>query len=808
MKPKILLILLLAPASLAAATHDNDVEWFGVFSYPGYRSPLFPATGESFTVELRVYRGDITGARVRAWDGSEHFYSMSRNRTEGPYDIYRSASIPANRTYVYYYFEITDGTKTDYYNALGMWSDPPPRGDFLVDAASSGRYPLGATVVPGGVVFRVWAPNATSAAVAGSFNGFSTIQSPMTSNQGFWEALVPNAGAGQEYKFVFNGGNVRRTDPYARRQINSAGNSVIVHPGAYVWGDAGWVTPFFEDMVIYELHVGSFSGQGDGVGHYPGHYRDVVDKHLDHLAGLGINMVELLPVGEFAGDQSWGYNPSFQFAPESAYGAPDDLKYLVDRCHRRGIGVIMDVVYNHMGGSDLSGNLLDFDGTEIYFYPNGNAFRDTPWGPRLDYGRVEVRNYIRENVRYWLEELHMDGLRIDATSFINVNGDGWQVLKDIAQTADTVSPKVIVVAEQLPNDVAVTRPIDQGGAGLDTQWDDLFHDNLRQAIQDAAFGDPSMRAIAAGVNHFDFPSGTNVVNYIESHDEAGHQGRVAEIADPGNHQSIYAHGRSKVAAALVLFAAGIPMLLQGQEFLEDRRFGDARENRIQWSYATSHGDFLKFTQDAVRLRRAQPALRSSSLQNVFHVNDTDNVLAFHRWTGWGDDLVIVVSLNNNDLASYELGFPLPGDWFEVFNGDAGVYGGQNHGNAGKIAANGSARDGLAQSASISIPRMGVLVFARKPLTPGPEPGFVRGNCNGDRTVDISDAIRTLGILFLGLSVGECHAACDANADGRVDISDGIYTLTFLFGSGPAPSGPYPGCGPNPGSLECTAVCRQ
>ena len=143
----------------------------------------------------------------------------------------------------------------------------------------------------------------------------------------------------------------------------------------------------------------------------------------------------------------------------------------------------------------------------------------------------------------------------------------------------------------------------------------------------------------------------------------------------------------------------------------------------------------------------------------------------------------------------------------MLNGDARAYGGRNHGNAGKVTANGPARDGLAQSASILIPRMGVLVFARKPLTPEPEPGFVRGNCNGDRTVDISDAIQTLGILFLGAAVGDCYAACDANSDGRVDISDGIFTLTFLFGGGPAPLAPYPDCGPNPGSLECTAKCE-
>lgn len=802
-----LVLMALAAALLPGAQNDNDVEWNGVFSHAGYRNPVFPAKGQAFAVELRVFKGDITGALVRVWDGSEKFYPMTWNRGEGAYDFWRGAVAGTSASYLYYYFEITDGSDRDTYNALGMWDGPPPQGDFLIDTTGLGKYPLGATPAAGGVAFRVWAPHATSAGVAGTFNNWSATANPLIANQGFWEGLVPNAAPGQEYKFVFNGGSLWRTDPRARRQVNSVGNSVIVNPGAYAWGDAGWTTPYFEDMVIYELHAGSFSGEGDGVSHSPGRFRDAADRHLDHLVELGINTIELMPVGEFAGDRSWGYNPAFQYAVESAYGGPDDMKYLVDRCHQRGIGVLLDVVYNHMGPGDLAGNLLEYDGGEIYFYPPGNGYRDTPWGPRLDYGRVEVRDFIRDNARTWLEEYHLDGLRVDATDFIKVNEEGWRVLKDIAQTADTVSPKAIVIAEQLPNDPAVTRPIAQGGAGLDAQWNDLFHDNLRQALGAAAFGDPSMAAIAAGVNHFAFPSGTNVVNYIESHDEAANQGRVPKVADPADPESPWAYGRSKVAAALTLFAAGIPMLLQGQELLESRPFGDGEGNRVQWTYRARHADFFQFMKDAVRLRRTQPALRSSSFQNVFHVNDGANVLAFHRWTGSGDDLVIIASLSNGDFSGYELGFPLAGEWFEVLNGDAAAYGGGNFGNLGKVIASGRPLDGFAQSAAVNVPRMGVLVFARKPLAP-PGPGFLRGDSNGDGGADAADAVRALEILFLRGARGECLAASDANADGSVDISDPVYLLIHLFAGGPAPPPPWPACGPASGGLECSSICKN
>jgi 1,4-alpha-glucan branching enzyme len=794
------------PRTAGAAGNDDDVEWFGVSSSPWDRSPLHPGKNQAFTVDLRVFRGDITSARVRMWDGAERFFDMAWIRNEGAHDVYRATVGGTSADYLYYRFDVTDGSDTAHLNALGMWGSPPPHGDFLIDTTPLGRHPLGATRVAGGTVFRVWAPSAASAAVAGNFNGWSATAHPLVPNQGFWQAIVPSAATGSEYKFVFDG-EVWRTDPRARRQTSSVGNSVVADPSSFAWRDEGWVTPFFEDMVIYELHVGTFSGGGDGVNRHPARFRDVVDAHLGHLLELGVNVIELMPLGEFAGDLSWGYNPAFQFAPESAYGSPDDLKHLVDVCHRHGIAVILDVVYNHMGPSDLAGNLLEYDGEELYFYPEGNGYRETPWGPRLDYGRVEVRDFIRDNVRYWLEEFHLDGLRVDATDFIKVNAEGWDVLRDISRAADAVSPKAIVVAEQLPNDPAVSLPVSEGGGGLDAQWNDGFHDALRQAIRDAAFGDPNMGAVAAGVNHFAFPSGTGVVNYVESHDDAAHQGRIPVAADSSDPGSEFARGRSKVAAALVLLAAGIPMLLQGQELLESRPFGDAQENRIRWSLRTEHSDFFLFMKDVVRLRRTQPALRSSSPQNVFHVNDGANVMAFHRWAGEGDDLVVIVSLSNADFTSYDLGLPLAGQWFEVLNGDAAAYGGSNLGNGGSVMASGPPRDGLPHSASIVIPRRGALVLARRPISVGDGPSFIRGDCNGDETIDISDALRILFHLFRGAGGGDCLASCDAGGDGLVTVTDAVGVLTHLFREGPPPAAPWPDCGPNPGTLECGRRCE-
>lgn len=787
------------------AGNDGDVEWWGVYSDPSWRAPERPGAGEAFSVDLRVFRGDITGAAVRTWDGAERRYEMAWVRNEGIYDVWSARVAGTSSPYLYYRFEIRDGPDVDHYNALGMWDDVPPRGDFLVDTTPLGKYPLGATPTAAGTVFRVWAPNAASAAVAGSFDGWSASRNPLVRNQGFWQALVPEASPGDEYKFVFDG-RLWRTDPRARRQTSSAGNSVVVQPGAFSWSDAGWVAPEFEDLVIYELHVGTFSGEEDGATAYPGRFRDAADRHLDHLVELGINAVELLPVTEFAGDRSWGYNPAFLYAVESAYGGPEDLRYFVDRCHSRGIAVVLDVVYNHMGASDLAGNLLEYDGQEIYFYPPGSGYRETPWGPRLDYGRVEVRDFVRENVRFWLEEFHLDGFRLDGTAYVNVNSDGWRLLAEIAETVDRVSRKAIVIAEHLPNDPWVTRPTAEGGAGMDAQWNDAFHDNLRRAVREAAFGRPSMSAVADGLNAFGLGGGAKVVNYIESHDEAATDGRVPVAADPADPGGEWAQGRSRVALGLCLFGAGIPMILQGQEFLEDRPFGDGKEHRIRWGNRGRHAGFFRFAKDAVRLRTTQPALRSSAPQNVYHVNDSARVLALHRWTSAGEDLVAVASLSNDDFERYDLGFPLSGTWYEVLNGDGAAYGGRDFGSGGRIVAAGPPLHGMPASAAIRMPRMGLLVFARRPLER--PSGFLRGDSNGDRRADLSDAVRALGILFLGGDSGDCLAACDANGDGTLDVSDPVYLLNYLFlGFGPPPA-PWPDCGgdPSPGGLGCSREC--
>jgi len=713
---------LILAGSLFGASNDNNVEWDGIHSDGSYRSPRHPVAGQAFTVELRVFRGDITSARVRTFDGNVAHHDMVWVRNEGAsgqYDIW-SATVPATSSpFLYYRFEITDGSDTDHFNRLGLTGSEPGSGDFLINLTELGRFPLGPTPDAGSVVFRVWAPNATAVHVAGDFNGWNTTAAPLTNVAGVWQTRLTNVLHGQQYKYAIENGTLHwRTDPHARRFTSSVGNSVFWQPDLFSWSDTNWVTPYFEDMILYELHVGTFSGEDDGATGHPATFRDVVDRHLDHLVESGVNMVELMPINEFAADLSWGYNPVSQYAIESVYGHPDDLKHLINRLHQAGLGVLVDVVFNHMGASDLAGNILEYDGDEIYFYPEGDGYRDTPWGPRPNYGLRPVREYLTDTVRYWIEEYHVDGFRLDGTDFIKVNTDGWRLLRDIKFATDSLSPKAIVTAEQLPNDPAVTQGTDAGGAGLDAQWNDAFHDSLRDALDASAFGDPDIGRLVAGMNHFDF-GGPRAINYIESHDEVAVHGRAVEAADPSDPHSVWAYGRGKLAYGLVMFTAGIPMLLQGQELMEDRRFGDATGNRIQWDYRQDYLDYFLACRDMTWLRRRSPALRANAGQNIFHVNEAANVVAWHRWAGPDDDLIIVASFNNNSFENYCIGLPLDGTWMELINTDASVYGGDNHGNGGFVSANGGGLHGFPYSACIALPRTGLLVLGRRTvdLTP-------------------------------------------------------------------------------------------
>jgi len=548
---------------------------------------------------------------------------------------------------------------------------------------------MGAIPYPQGVTFRVWAPNADDVAVTGSFDRWDPTCHPLAREpEGTWSADVPGARPGDEYQFLIRRGDQElwRVDPRARRLTNSVGNGIVHDPDAFDWGDQQFRTTDWNDLVIYELHVGTFS---EGMHGHPGTL-DGVRRRIAYLRELGVGAIQLMPPFEFGGERSWGYNPAYPYAVESSYGSPDDLKELVRDAHRAGIGVILDVVYNHLGPSDL--DLWQFDGWSasgkggIYFYEDARS--STPWGDtRPDYGRPEVRAFLGDNALMWLDEFRVDGLRWDATSYISsITGggprspdaipDGWSLMAAVNDEIARRFPGHLMVAEDLKGDEAIVMPGGEGGAGFGAQWDPGFVQPVRTAL---IASDDAERDVGAVARAIDVDPGLAFrrIIYTESHDDvANGNARVPEEVWPGYADSWASKKRATLGSALVLTAPGIPMLFQGQELIEAAWFSD--DEPLDWGKRHQHAGLLQLHRDLIRLRRnvadTTRGLRGPSV-SVHHVDNEDKVLAWHRWERGGprDDVIVLASFSASERPRYRVGVPRPGRWRVRFNSDWGGY---------------------------------------------------------------------------------------------------------------------------------------
>lgn len=601
---------------------------------------------------------------------------------------------------------------------------------------SAASLSMGAFPGQQGVSFRTWAPFASSVSVEGDFNTWSKTTTPLNSEgNGYWSTTVPNAKLGDEYKFVVvnrdSGEALEKNDPYAREVTNSAGNGVVADPN-FNWTATSYVTPPWNEMVIYEVHVGSFTV--DQSTHIKrGTFRSLMTK-LPYLRDLGVNAIEVMPSGEFPTDVSLGYNVAYPFAIESSYGGPNGFREFIDTAHQYGIAVILDVVYNHFGPSDLDGGLRRFDGwfenngDGIYFYNDWR--RVTDWGPRPDYGRPEVRQYIKENAQRWCETRYVDGLRWDATNTIrNVYAsnndpahdlaDGWRLMQEINDSlaAQPLWNMKISIAEDMKDNEWLTKYSRDGGAGFDSQWDASFVHPVRQSVITPRDEDRDMNSVRDALLHrYNWDAFERVI-YSESHDEVMNgKARVPEDIWPGNAGSWFSKKRSTLAAALVFTGPGIPLIFQGQEFLEDGWFqdGEALDWNKEWKYA----GILNLYRDLIRLRRNwfdnTRGLRSQSI-NVFHVNNWDKLIAIHRWGNGGprDDVIVIANFANCSYDCYNLGFPREGLWRVRFNSDWTGYSADfgNHPSY-DVTARPDSKDGLAYSGCVSIGPYTVVILSQ------------------------------------------------------------------------------------------------
>ena len=590
---------------------------------------------------------------------------------------------------------------------------------------------MGAIPYGDGTTFRVWAPHAEAVFVTGTFDDWAGDRTALgpdgDGSSGTWSADVPGVAPGAEYRFTIRtqAGDLSRVDPYARHVTSSVGNGIVYDPEGFDWGDDAFEMPAWDDLVIYEMHIGTFAAPDDRTGTF-----DDARRRLPYLERLGVSAVQVMPPFEFAGDISWGYNPAHLFAIESGYGGPDAFKRFIRDAHGHGIAVIVDVVYNHLGPSDLDlwrfDGWADGEGGGIYFYNDGRAV--TPWGAtRPDYGRGEVRTFLRDSALTWLEEFRCDGLRFDATVYIRtIDGDpsspstaladGWSLMAWLNDEIRARQPWKITIAEDMKDDTRVVIPTADGGAGFAAQWDAGFIYRVRPALVASEDEARDIDAVATGILGVGRGAPQSRVIYTESHDDvADGETRVPEAISPGEADSWWAKKRSVLGSALVLTSPGIPMLFQGQELLEDRWFDDTVA--LDWEKASTNRGILRLHRDLIALRRDRDGsthgLRGPNVA-IVRADQEAKVLVMHRWMDGGphDDTLVVANFADRTLDDVPIGVPAPGRWKVRFNSDASSYAPDFQGHdAFDFDADGPPLDGCEQSGRLSVGPYSVVVLS-------------------------------------------------------------------------------------------------
>ncbi|GIH17275.1 1,4-alpha-glucan branching enzyme GlgB [Rugosimonospora africana] len=669
---------------------------------------------------IRTFRRDAEEAVVVAEDGR---YPMNRVHETGVFE----ATVPGA---VLDYRLDVDGQRVD-----DPYRYPPTVGDLDLHLIGEGRHErlwtiLGAHPHADGVAFAVWAPNARGVRVVGDFTGWGPYEGwPMRSmgSSGIWELFVPSAAPGQRYKFRILGpdGEWReKADPLATHTEVPPATASVVYRSGYDWGDARWMeqraqaSQHREPVSVYEVHLGSWR---------PGlSYRDLADQLTEYVLELGFTHVEFLPVMEHPFGGSWGYQVTGYYAPTARFGEPDDLRYLVDRLHQAGIGVILDWVPAHFPRDEWA--LARFDGTPLYEHPDPRRGEHPDWGTYVfDYGRTEVRNFLVANALYWLEEFHVDGLRVDAVAsmlYLDYSREDGQwapnqyggrenleaigLLQEVNATAYRHHPGILMVAEESTAWPGVTQPTSAGGLGFGFKWNmGWMHDTLSYLAKD-----PIHRQYHHNQLTFSLVYAWSE-NYVLpiSHDEVVHGKGSLTGKMPGDTWRRLAGTRALLA--YMWAHPGKQLLFMGCELGDDREWSESRG--LDWGLLQDpdRAGVQRLVGDLNTAYRASPALWSQdTTPNGFRwiVGDDagNNTVAFIRLAADGTTLVCVANFSALPHEGYRLGLPTAGTWTEMINTDSHSYGGSGVGNLGSVRAEPQPWHGLPASASLRVPPLGVL----------------------------------------------------------------------------------------------------
>jgi 1,4-alpha-glucan branching enzyme len=582
-----------------------------------------------------------------------------------------------------------------------------------------------------GTGFAVWAPNARAVRVVGDFNRWDGRLHPMRSlgPSGVWELFVPGVGAGARYKYELvtaNGDLVLKADPMAQATEAPPATASVVYTSSYQWDDEAWMASRPERQTIsapisiYEVHLGSWR---KGLS-----YRELADRLPDYVAEMGFTHVELMPVAEHPYGGSWGYQITGYYAPTARFGTPDDFRYLVDRLHQRGIGVIVDWVPAHFPKDAWA--LARFDGTALYEHADPRRGEHPDWGSLVfNLGRNEVRNFLIANALYWLGEFHIDGLRVDAVASMlyldysrnqgewvpnrfggNEDLEAVDFLRSFNAVVYREHPGAVTVAEESTAWPAVSKPVYVGGLGFGFKWNmGWMHDTLEYIAKDPIYRRFHHHQLTFSLM---YAFSENFILPI-SHDEVVHGKRSLIGKMPGDQWRRFANLRAYLA--YMWAHPGKQLLFMGCELAQELEWSEERS--IDWDGLVD--PFRQGVQDLVRdLNRVYRDRRSLWQRDSeptgftwIDPNDSDdNVLSFIRWSASGEPLVCLCNFSPVVREGYRVGLPTGGRWREVLNTDATTYGGSNVGNLGEVEAEQIGWDGQPASATVTVPPLATVWF--------------------------------------------------------------------------------------------------
>jgi 1,4-alpha-glucan branching enzyme len=729
------------PAALSAATAE--------FLARGLHADPFAVLGPHETsldaqqgLIVRAFRPHVNAIAVRSV-ADERLIPMTRMHPEGVFEAF----VPgASRDRFDYRLLLTwpDGSQSEI--------DDPYRYGPVLTAFDQHLFAEGTHVrafdrlgarpilhgIRAGVHFAVWAPNARRVSVVGDFNGWDGRVHPMRSivMSGLWEIFLPDLDIGDRYKFEIVTARNQvwlKSDPCGRFFETPPLTASVVWSDRYEWGDEEWMAArsakrhwLRSPMALYEVHLGSWRRHPDGRSFT---YRELADTLVPYVRSLGFTHIELMPVMEHPFTGSWGYQVIGFFAPTSRYGKPEDFKYFVDACHRAGIGVILDWVPGHFP-KDQHG-LARFDGTALYEHADPRQGEHQDWGTLIfNYGRPEVRSFLLSNALYWIEQFHVDGLRVDAVASMlyldysrkagewvpnkfggRENLEAIDFLHDLNRIVGSEHPDVPVIAEESTSWPGVSRPVHLGGLGFTYKWNmGWMHDMLDYTTENPIYrkyhhGRITFSLLYAFSENFILPF---------SHDEVVH-GKGSLIGKmPGDVWQ--KHATLRALYGYMFAHPGKKLLFMGGEIAQWREWNHDAE--LDWHVLgdSKHAGMQRWIRDLTHIYATEASLHEVDFEpggfTWIDCHDQENsVISFVRRAQHPDDVTVaVVNFTPVPRRNYRIGVPRPGSYRELLNSDALVYGGSNTGNGGQVDAVDEPSHGYPHAISLTVPPLGFLLL--------------------------------------------------------------------------------------------------